>query len=151
MSIADKITSIEGHLTADYEGLENIGADLTNIDKNIYNIRTCLDTIYSNLPKTTGEGSNLSLNTLKGRINVDDILGDTSQLTTTGKNNLNTSSITTYTHNGITYTPIYENGLLQYINVNGTASAVSYIDIGYGSFATGTYTITGSPASRKRR
>ena len=79
MSIADKITSIEEHLTDDYEGLENLGDDLTNVNKNIQNIRTCLDNIYSSLPKTTGEGSNLSLTTLKGRINVDDILGDTTQ------------------------------------------------------------------------
>jgi hypothetical protein len=48
MSIADKITSIEGHLTADYEGLENLGADLTNVNKNKQKIRTCLNPKYDN-------------------------------------------------------------------------------------------------------
>ena len=79
MSIASEFDSTIENIKSDYEGLENIGADLTNIDKNIYNIRTCLDNIYTNLPKTTGEGSNLSLTTLKGRINVDQIKGDTTQ------------------------------------------------------------------------
>lgn len=97
MSIASEFDSTIENIKSDYEGLENIGADLTNIDKNIYNIRTCLDNIYTNLPKTTGEGSNLSLNTLKGRINVDDIKGDTEQDTTTGKNLLDLSALTTKT------------------------------------------------------
>lgn len=86
MSIASEFDSTIENIKSDYEGLENLGADLTNVNKNIQNIRTCLDNIYDNLPKTTGEGSNLSLTTLKGRINVDDILGDTEQDSTTGKN-----------------------------------------------------------------
>ena len=72
MSIADKITSITNHLTSDYEGIENLGVDLTNIDKNIQNIRTCLDTIYTNLPKVTGtDGTEVTLTpTLKGKLNI---------------------------------------------------------------------------------
>ena len=79
MSIANEFDSTIENIKSDYEGLENIGADLTNVNKNIQNIRTCLDTIYDNLPKTTGEGSNLSLTTLKGRINVEAYKGDTTQ------------------------------------------------------------------------
>ena len=69
MSISDKITSIENHLSSDYEGLENIGADLTGINKNILNIRTILDTIYNDMPKVTGEGTEVTLTpTRKGRL-----------------------------------------------------------------------------------
>jgi len=79
MSIESEFNSTIENIKADYEGLENLGADLTNVNKNIQNIRTCLDNIYTNLPKTTGEGSNLSLTTLKGRINVEAVKGDTTQ------------------------------------------------------------------------
>lgn len=96
MSIADKITSIEGHLTADYEGLENLGADLTNVNKNIQNIRTCLDNIYSSLPKTTGEGSNLSLSpTLKGKLNIEAYKGDTTQEGTPTPSNIEDINVVT--------------------------------------------------------
>ena len=90
MSIADKITSIETHLEADYEGLENIGADLTGINKNIQNIRTCLDTIYSNLPKVTGtDGTEVTLTpTLKGKLNIQE-KGNSTQESTTGKQLVN--------------------------------------------------------------
>ena len=70
MAIADTINSIRTHLTEDYESLENIGADLTNVDKNIENIASVVNGIYDNLPKTTGESSNLSLTTLKGKMNI---------------------------------------------------------------------------------
>ena len=57
MSIAEKITSMETHISDDYEGLVNLGADLTGINKNIQNIRTCLDTVWNNLPKVSNEGT----------------------------------------------------------------------------------------------
>lgn len=43
-----------------------------------------------------------------------------------GKNFLDSNGFITKTSNGITFTPIYENGLLQYVNVNGTATAKTY-------------------------
>ena len=69
MAISDTISSIEDNIRADYEGLENIGADLTGINKNILNIRTILDTIYNDMPKVTGEGIEVILTpTRKGRL-----------------------------------------------------------------------------------
>ena len=152
MSIASEFDSTIENIKSDYEGLENLGADLTNVNKNIQNIRTCLDNIYSNLPKTTGEGSNLSLTTLKGRINVDDILGDTKQegtptpdtpidinvvtgtqeVVVANKNKLPSGESGTYTSSGATHT---SNGKGVY-TINGTATGTSFHN-----FQTTPYTI----------
>ena len=79
MSIASRITSIEGHLEDAYLGLTNIGADLTGIDKNIDNIADVLDDIYDDLPKVTGEGTNITLdNTRIGKLSTT-LKGNTSQ------------------------------------------------------------------------
>lgn len=78
MAIADTINSIRTHLETDYEALENIGAELENVDKNIENIASVVNGIYDNLPKTTGEGTSLSLTTLKGKMNTT-LKGDTEQ------------------------------------------------------------------------
>ena len=132
MSISERITSIENHLIANYEGLENIGADLTNIDKNIENIRPVLDTIYSNLPKVTGEGTEVTLTpTLKGKLGIVE-KGNTTQHTTTGKNllletlaNLKTTNTSgtwnnnVYTMNNLTFTVNEDMTIL----VNGTPNA----------------------------
>jgi hypothetical protein len=42
-----------------------------------------------------------------------------------GKNLLNLNSLTKTEINGITYTPVFEDNKLQYININGTATATS--------------------------
>ena len=53
--------------------------------------------------------------------------GMTEQKTTDGgKNKLDTSGLVEQTINGVTFTPYYTNGLLDYILVNGTASSVTY-------------------------
>ena len=71
MSVETEVTSMIQNIKNDYEGISNLGVDLTNIDKNIENIRTCLDTIYSSLPKVTGEGTEVTLTpTLKGKLNI---------------------------------------------------------------------------------
>lgn len=78
MSIADKLIYLNGTKEKLKESINNIGGSITD-ETTFRAYATELDNIYSSLPKTTGEGSNLSLTTLKGRINVDDILGDTTQ------------------------------------------------------------------------
>ena len=42
-----------------------------------------------------------------------------------GKNELNCSGLTEQTISGVTFTPVYKNRLLQYVNVNGTCTASS--------------------------
>jgi hypothetical protein len=78
MSIADKLIYLNGTKDKLKDSINNIGGSITD-ETTFRAYAEELDNIYSSLPKTTGEGSNLSLNTLKGRINVDDILGDTKQ------------------------------------------------------------------------
>lgn len=75
MSIATRIEAIEQHITDDYSVLELAGADLTNVDKNIQNLKQTweerllyflangTDVIWNNwLPKVTGTGENITLN-----------------------------------------------------------------------------------------
>ena len=146
MSIADKITSIETHLSSDYEGLENIGADLTGINKNIQNIRTILDTIYNDMPKVTGEGTEVTLTpTRKGRLALIP-KGNSTQESTTGKNILPAINLTEKTIGGnVKITPVYDsNNLLLYINVNGTCTTNVSMDIGEITFEQNkVYTLSG--------
>ena len=79
MSIASRITSIENNIRNAYHGLESIGLDTSNVDKNIENISAVLDDFYDTLPKVSGSGTNINLTpTLKGRI-TSQIKGDTLQ------------------------------------------------------------------------
>ena len=74
MSIASRIEQIEQHISDDYDVLTLGGADLTNVDKNIQNLKTQwenrlkfylangLDVVWNNWNKITGSGTTLSLN-----------------------------------------------------------------------------------------
>lgn len=126
MAIADTINSIRTHLETDYEALENIGAELENVDKNIENIAVVVNGIYDNLPKTTGEDTNLSLTTLKGKMNIIP-KGDTNQYSTQGYQLLN-STLATSTQGTIAVT---NNGDGSY-TLNGTANSTVAVKIGDG-------------------
>lgn len=168
MSIASEITSMGNNLKADYEGLVNLGVDLTNVDKNIENIRTCLDSIYTNYPKVTGtDGTLVTLsNCNKGKLQITEKGNSTQDGTPTpsspisiknvtgnnnvvvkGKNILPSLNLEETTKYGVTFTPVYENGKLQYVNVNGVWDGTvnnANIVIGSISFESGkTYTISG--------
>ena len=91
MSISTRIEAIEQHLTDDYNVLEVAGADLTNVDKNILNLKTTwqerllyfmnngTDVVWNNWDKVTGEGTSISLNnTLEGKMKIV-LKGNTSQ------------------------------------------------------------------------
>lgn len=56
MSIASRITSIEEHIGNAYDKLEDLGIDLTNVDKNINNIASMLEDVYNDYPKVTATG-----------------------------------------------------------------------------------------------
>lgn len=83
MSIASRITKIEEHITNAYDGLEDLGIDLTNVDKNIDNIASMLEEVWEEQPKVTAtdiEETTLE-NTKKGRMNID-LKGNTKQAIT---------------------------------------------------------------------
>ena len=102
MSISSEITSMGENLKKDYQSIANLGADLTNVDKNIENIAELLDGVYDRLPKTEfEEGESVTLeNTLKGKLDFDDGkvgVGQSSQDSTQGYNLADYSQ--TYTSN----------------------------------------------------
>ena len=99
MSISSRITQIEQHLTDDYSVLELAGADLTNVDKNIENLKQSweerllyflangTDVVWNNwLPKVTGSGTEITLNnTIEAKMDFV-YKGNTYQYSTSGKN-----------------------------------------------------------------
>ena len=132
MAIADTIQSMYDNVSNAYNVLEVAGADLTNVDKNILNLKTTwqerllyfmnngTDVVWNNWDKVTGEGTSISLNnTLEGKMKID-LKGNTSQESTTGKNKLPLPQNDTTTINGITYKVDREKGT---ITANGTATA----------------------------
>lgn len=124
MSIASRITSIEGHITNDYQALSDIGADLTGVDKNIENIANVLADVYNEMPKVSGTGSNITLDGTRPGKMVLDYNGDTQQDSTTGKNLLR-NDLTSQTINDLTIT-VYDD---KTIKINGTASANTWLNI----------------------
>ena len=151
MSVSEKITSIENHISEAYTSLANMGADLTNVDKNIENISSKIDEIYNNAPKTSYvEGSNISIsNSLKGKVSYEDnkvVKGNTSQNTLNGyqlwggfiEDYTGTSAQVSYTY--------YKDGT---IYANGTANANSNVGVStlvsngiYKTLSAGTYTVS---------
>jgi hypothetical protein len=138
MSIASRINDIGVHLTKDWRSIEALTGE-AEVDKNIENIATVLDNLWEEYPKVTGTGESLTLNTKKGKMKVN-LLGNTSQYTTTGKNLL-PNNATSQTINGITFT-VNED---KTIKINGTASArtVFYMaDNVNKTISAGTYTLS---------
>jgi hypothetical protein len=62
-----------------------------------------------------------------------------------GKNLLNTLNLFVYGYKGVTYTPVYENGKLLYIDVNGTATEISFMSIQILLKPNSKYYISGCP------
>lgn len=145
MSIASRITSMEQHIGNAYDKLDELGVDLTNVNKNINNIAGLLDEIYEDYPKTTTTNvTEPSINNTKaGKMEID-LKGNTDQFTTTGKNFLNLNSMAgTTTSTGVTITPILKNNLLQYIKLTGTPSGTFWYQIGSVTLEPGDYIFSG--------
>lgn len=77
MSIENKLTYLDGTKQALKESINNLGGDITS-ETTFREYAQELDNIYNNIPKTTDTGTNLSLNTIKGKMNIIP-KGDTSQ------------------------------------------------------------------------
>ena len=133
MAISDTITSMYENVENVYDVLELAGADLTNVDKNIENLKQSweerllyflangTDVVWNNwLPKVTGSGTTLSINnTIQAPMKIV-YGGNTYQYSTTGYNLFKTPyNESSTTKNGITFT-INEDGS---IHVEGTATA----------------------------
>ena len=79
MSIATRINEMSSHIEQAYNELQGLGADLTNVNKNIENISMILDNIYDSMPQVSGEDISLTLNNTRvGKIKST-LKGNTSQ------------------------------------------------------------------------
>jgi hypothetical protein len=80
MSISSRITEMEQHIGNAYDKIEDLGIDLTNVDKNIDNIATMLEDVWNEYPKVTAtDVEEATLNgTKKGRMEID-LKGNTKQ------------------------------------------------------------------------
>ena len=135
MSIETEFESTITNVKNAYQGLDNLGATIPQ-NKTIENIKSCLDEIYNNLPKTDyQEGTEVTLsNTLKGKLDYDNGvvgIGQSSQESTQGYNLANLNGMNNTTNNGVTFTINKENGLTKSVKVNGTS-------VDYDSYCIGT-------------
>ena len=128
MATSDLLNKLSTDITDTYTSINNLGGTIPE-HKNTENIAPAIESIYNKLPKVSDTGTNLNLTpTLEARLGLIP-KGNTYQETYSGKN-LFENKLATRTTAGITYTPVYENGLLQYINVNGTATSNSIVTLG---------------------
>ena len=160
MSIATRIESIEEHIEQAYDELQGLGADLTNVNKNIENISMVLDDIYDSMPQVSGEGTNLTLDdtrvgkiksTLKGNTSQSgtptptNVVSGDNEIEVCGKNLLPNNQ-TAQTINGITFTINSDKS----VSLSGTATSITdlYFVGTYNSYGTlpletGTYNLNG--------
>ena len=80
MSISSRITQIEQHIGNAYDKIEDLGIDLTDVDKNIDNISSMLENVWQEYPKVSASDvEEASLDgTKKGRMKLD-LKGNTKQ------------------------------------------------------------------------
>lgn len=90
---------------------------------------------------------NVSAPSKKGGIKVNRLYGTVTQMHYSGKNLLNCSGLVEQTINGVTFTPSYTNGMLQYISVGGTATDEVIYAIPINLSANTTYIANGRPSS----
>ena len=121
-------------------GIDN-NTTFREYDEKLYNAlaSSLIDnqTIFDNMPKVNGSGTDLTLNnTTESKMQLT-YKGNTQQDSTTGKNTFHTT-LTSGNQNGITYV-VNDDGSIKF---NGTASAITYIQIGTWNL-TGNYILNG--------
>ena len=146
MSITSRINEMSSHIEQAYDELQGLGADLTNVDKNIENISMVLDDIYDSMPQVSGEGTSLTLDdtragkiksTLKGNTSQSgtptptspipiNVVSGNNKVLINSKNVFNLSDKPQTTHsNGITYK--VENNVISLSGTNTSSSSYSLI------------------------
>jgi hypothetical protein len=84
---------MEEHIGNAYDKLDELGVNLTGVDKNLNNIAELLDGVYEDYPKIEeNDVTKPSINNTKaGKMEIN-LKGNTEQFTTTGKNFLNVNN-----------------------------------------------------------
>ena len=90
-------------------------------------IKEKIDAMYEAWPKASGEGETPTLDNTANATMTLDLKGNTSQVTTTGKNLLPINKIQTQTINQLTITNLGDGT----IKVNGTSNATTRLDVTY--------------------
>lgn len=146
----NKVTSISSNSTDTeypsakcvYDSQEEQNTIIENQANEIEYLNSVIEQAFDEI---TDEDTEITLNnTIQAKMKME-LKGNTEQTTYTGKN----LCPTTFhgSAGSITFTKVYdENGDVAYIDVDGTASSTSYIDIGVKTYLAGTYIITGSPS-----
>ena len=95
------------------------------------------------IEQATAEGESLSLTNTKAMPYKNYVVeGKSEQETRSGKNLVNSLNLTEQEINGVTFTPVYENNALQYININGKATArADYKFVNYVTYNANLYDI----------
>ena len=139
MSVADRLNKLSTDITNAYTSIENKGGTIPS-NKNTNNLPTAIDSIEV-IEQQTAEGESLSLTNTKAMPYSDYVVkGKSEQEGGKTKNFLNSLGLTTQTINGVTFTPVYENNSLQYININGTATdRADYKFVNYVTYNPNTY------------
>ena len=157
MAISDTITSMYENVGNVYDVLELAGADLTNVDKNILNLKQSweerllyflangTDVVWNNwLPKVNGTGESITLNnTIQAKMDFV-YKGNTSQESTTGKNLINVTA-RTMTVAGMTITVNNDKSIT--LNGSYTGSSTYWFRLRDNfTLSAGTYTLSnGNP------
>ena len=141
MSIATKLEKLTTDITSAYTSIENKGGTIPS-DKNTDNLHTAIDSIEV-IEQATAEGESISLANTKAMPYKDYVVeGKSEQETRSGKNLANSLNLTEQEINGVTFTPVYENNALQYININGKATArADYKFVNYVTYNANLYDI----------
>ena len=157
MSIAEKLTYLQTTkqlLKTEINKINNVLDDnstFRSYPQELFNgyldiLNNGTDTLWSNLEKVSASGEEATLENVETAPIKMVPNGNTSQDTTTGKNILPSVSLEEKTIDGVTFTPVYKNGLLEYININGTKESQQNVGytIGNVGFENGEeYTISG--------
>jgi hypothetical protein len=152
MSISSRITAMEEHIGNAYDKLDELGVDLTGVNKNLNNIAELLDGVYEEYPKTTTTNvTEPSIdNTKAGKMEID-LKGNTEQFTTTGKQLCNLVSGTT-TKNSYVFTS--NNNIINVTSTNNKFAAFgidntlreanygNYVNWSGSTLTAGTYTLS---------
>lgn len=137
------------HTTKMQEYNSNTEMKVNEFNEEIETLKDELNDCYNN--QLIGQASGTSIyvdDSADARMRVLEIDGTLEQETTKGINLLKCVKTESETINGVTFTPVYKNGSLQYINVNGTSTENTNYYMSTDTYAhnqmltTGTYTLS---------
>lgn len=101
--------------------IQQLGLTVESVSKEIEEVQTSTNSSIDALKIVpTASGSPVHFFDASN-MNIENIVfyGESKQETTTGKNELDCNGLTEQTISGVTFTPVYKNGLLEYVNGNG--------------------------------